>query len=146
MRVEPGKLNLWCRFPLIGPVEKLGFAPGLTAVPPGVLGYRWAAKANTHFTIRQSRKLSSFDLRNDRSFSAFFDFLLAAKDLLRGLNRRLQAPPANNGFSANGNNALKAVSQSSDSPYIEAALVHEFDQNQKKPAIRNSCPVIGVSA
>jgi len=45
---------------------------------------------------------------------------------------RIQAPRANNGVSANGNNALKAVSQSRNSPEIEAALVQELDRTQEK--------------
>jgi hypothetical protein len=44
----------------------------------------------------------------------------------------IQAPCANNGVSANGNNALKAVSQARNSPEIEAALVQEFDRTQEK--------------
>ena len=44
----------------------------------------------------------------------------------------IQAPRANNGVSANGNNALKAVSQSRNSPEIEAALVQELDRTQEK--------------
>jgi hypothetical protein len=35
----------------------------------------------------------------------------------------IQAPRANSGVSANGNNALKAVSQARNSPEIETALV-----------------------